>query len=176
MSRGTTFAILAGLLSTGLLAVQSARLVKANDRLSTASTRHQAVVSQVQHYESLAQQSQTRLFGAPPDTDIQASVSRVLRAAGLAEQTATSVRREADRAASAANANTGVRVREVRVEFASISPAQLGLLLRIWREQEPAWRVERLSLQRSTVRNSGPSDYDVSMTCSARYTGPGGTP
>lgn len=156
--------------SVVLLAVQGYRASSMTAQLESSVIRSAQVHNQVQLYQRLSTQSETSLFGAPPDADIQAAVVGVLRAIGLPERSASTIRREADRSAGSDPALASTRIREIRIELSGLDPSELGHFLSVWREQQPAWRIERIGLRKSTSRNSETNDYDVSLTCAARYT------
>jgi hypothetical protein len=160
----------------GLLAVQGYRAITWSDQLKSSVTRSAQVHDQVRLYERLSTQSETSLFGAPPDADVQAAVVEVLRSIGLPERSASSIRREADRPAGNDPSLANSRIREIRIELAALNPSELGHFINVWREQQPAWRIDRIVLRKSTARNSDTADYDVSLTCAARYTDTRSTP
>ena len=176
MNRTTLLAIGCAAAGVAVMITQIARMTNANARLDSSRQHHRSVMLQADQFHALADQTQTSLYGDPPDADVQASVVRALRSAGLSERNATSIRREADRLAGNDPSHAGIRTREIRAEFAAMSPAELGVFLRIFREHEPAWRISRLTLRKSMLRSSAPDEYDVSMTCSALYIDPRSTP
>ncbi|GEM_PF-5130430 len=167
---------LAAIGAVGLLATQGFRASAWSTRLQSSVARSAQVHDQVRLYKRLSTQAETSLFGAPPDADVQAAVVDVLRSIGLPERSASSIRREADRSAGNEPSLANTRIREIRIELAALNPSELGHFLSVWREQQPAWRFDRIVLRKSTARNSDTTDYDVSLTCAARYTDTRSTP
>lgn len=159
-----------------LFATQVVRWRSLQQDLATARSSLVHLRADAAELERLRAAEATRLFGAPPDEDVNARVAGCLATIALPESTAVSIKREGDRAIGNAPRDQGRRRRDVRVELRPISPAKLGEYLAAWNEHNPAWTVSATSLRKLTDRRSGPDDYHVTLTCSAEYTGEGNTP
>ncbi len=170
MTRPTQLTALILLASFSLLIMQLVRSTQSSSQLIAANSQLNRVLADVQELQRLSHRTANHIYGSPPDADVQAAVADVLKQIGLPASTAVSIRRQSDRQLSHDPALSRIRIREMSIELRSISPPVLGEFLTRWRDQQPSWSVQAISLRKSTSRTSNASEYHVNMTCTARYT------
>lgn len=169
MTRSTQVMALMAALSLSLLCIEIRRLTASTSQRDSTIRQLGRIRADVRELHRISSQSATRLYGSPPDADVQAAVAGVLDQIGLPAAVARSIHRDSDRAIDNDSEQSRIRARDMRIELRSISPQDLGEFLKLWRDRFPAWIVRSISLRKSTARGSGPSEYDASVTCTATY-------
>lgn len=169
MTRSTQLIFILLLSSITLLIIQFVRSTQSSSQLIAVQNQLKSVQIDVQELHRLSSRAANRIYGSPPDADVQAAVADVLEWIGLPANTAVNIRRESDRQLNDDPTQSHIRIREMSIELRSISPPVLGEFLTRWRDQEPAWTVYAISLRKSTSSASRTNEYNVNMICTARY-------
>jgi len=153
-------------LCVAMLAVQAARLGRADRHTEESQARLIDLERDTAELERLRNARVTALASEPPSDDLLTRVRGVMNTAGLSDGLFQGLRRVGER-----ESRNGTRVyitRSERLSLDPLTPREIGAFLDGWTVTQPEWTVDAVTMNHSR-RQTG--SYAVTITLSAKYAG-----